>query len=481
MLTGGGFENFPLILQPAFQQNMLDREFQDQLEPNSVVRRAAYRKPQPVRSGETTIYTRAGELVPVVNDIDPTTNVGIDNGLTNVGGVGTANPTYPVEQYKLIIGLVPYALDLNLYQEKELLADGFKQNITNLGRQAGLSLDLKAIGVMLRAYEGGQTYATAVSAVAATNTTVKVDNCYGFDTAFATVNISGNSFGYGLPQTTSTVFPQPAFLIAAATGVKTPITILAVVLDGGNVSTMNTPGLVVGASGVLTIAGTAVTVAVNDILMAADAPAYYRPGTARSRVEMSASNTTTLQLFINAVAGFRLNGVRPPLPDGTFPCYIDPIMEAQLFSDPAFQILTQGDETSASFKGARVVRNFGLTFISTTNLPTYNFINTAGKPLVARRAVICAERFVQEGPFAGTATVAGELNGRGITDIRMVDDIAIVHRLPIDRLGQIMSQGWFYIGGFCVPTDVTITRAVIPTATSSRYKRAAVIEVANTF
>lgn len=481
MLTGGGFENFPLILQPAFQQNLLDREFQDQLEPNSVVRRACYRKPQPVRSGETTIYSRAGELVPVVDDVNPATNTNIDNGLTNVGGVGTSNPTYPVEQYKLVIGLVPFALDLNLYQEKELLADGFRQNITNLGRQAGLSLDLKAIGVMLRAYEGGQTFVLSASTTSGGNTLVHVDNIYGFDTMFATVNIAGNTFPYGLPQATSTTFPLPAFQTVAASGVKSTISVIGVVADATNVSTMNTPSLPVGASGTLTIAGTANTFAINDIIKAADAPAYYRPGTARSRVEMSASNTTTLQLFINAVAGFRLNGVRPPLPDGTYPCYIDPIMEAQLFSDPAFQILTQGDEASQSFKGARVVRNFGLTFISTTNLPTYNFVNTAGVSLVARRAVICAERFVQEGPFAGTASVAGELNGRGITDIRMIDDIAMVHRLPIDRLGQIMSQGWFYIGGFTVPTDATITSAVIPTATAARYKRAAVIEVANTF
>jgi ElaB/YqjD/DUF883 family membrane-anchored ribosome-binding protein len=477
MITGAGYENFPLVLQPAFQQNMLDREFQDQLEPNCVVRTAVYRKPQPVRSGEVTIYSRAGELVPVVDDIDPTTNVNIDNGLTNVGGIGAANPTYGVEQYKVIIGMTPYALDLNLYQERELVADGFKKNIENLGRQAGLSLDLKAINVLLRAYEGGRTYATAASATSGANTTVHVDNIYGFDTAFATATIQGYQFPYGLPQATSSVYPLPAYYVNATTGAKTAITILAAVPDGSNTSTMAAPLFQVGFSGTLTIQGTGITAAANDIIYAADAPAYYRPGTARSRVELSAASTTTLQTFINIVAGFRLNQVRPPLPDGTFPCFIDPILDAQMFSDPAFQILTQGAEKSSSYANARVLKNFGMTFVPTTNMPIFTFTNTAGKTLFARRAVVCADRFVQEAPFAGVATVAAELTGRGISDIRMVKDIAMVHRLPIDRMGQIMSQGWFYIGGFTVPTDATITPAVIPSATPARYKRAAVFEV----
>lgn len=488
-ITGGGFENFPLILQPAFQQNMLDREFQDQLEALCVVRKAVYVKPQPIRSGETMIYTRAGELVPVVDDMDPTTNLPLDNGLVNVGGVGASNPTYPIEQYTLKIGLSGYALDLNLYQEKEVLADMFRQNLKNIGRQAALSLDLKCIGALLQAYESGRTWALAGGAEGGGNTTVHVDNVLGFSLAFQTVTINNPSgsgsaiFPYGMPQAVSGTIPQALYITNFTTGaVQGPLLCTAIALDAPNASTMNVASIGgVGVSGTLTITGTGYSIGTGDIIVASDAPAYFRPGTARSRYEMTSGNTATLQLFINAVAGFRLNGVRPPLPDGTFPCYIDPILEAQLFTDPAFQILTQGDETSSSFKNARVARNFGLTFIPTTNLPFYNFTNSSSKALVARRAVICAERFIQEGPFSGAAQVAAEQNGMGITDVRTVDGIQMVHRLPIDRWGQVLSQGWFYIGGFTVPTDATITSAVIPTATNARYKRAAVIEVASSY
>jgi hypothetical protein len=482
-ITGGGFENFPAILQGAFQQNLLDREFQDQLEALCVVRKAAFVKPQPIRSGEQMIYTRAGELVPVVDDMDPSTNTNTDNGLTNVGGVGASNPTYPIEQYALRIGLSGYALDLNLYQEKEVLADLFRQNIVNIGRQAALSLDLKCIGALEQAYESGRTWATANGTEAGGNTTVATDNIIGFNTGFAQTTIVGQSgsavFSYGLPSAAQ--LPNVMVISQSAGTVQGPLTLVSTAPGGSNNSTMNVPGLPVGLSGSLVITGTGYSIVEGDIIVAVDAPAYYRPGAARSRYEMTAGNTATLQLFINAVAGFRLNGVRAPLPDGTFPCYIDPVLEAQLFTDPAFQILTQGDEQSSSFKTARVAKNFGLTFVPTTNLPVFPFTNISGKSLVARRALICAERFIQEGPFAGAEQVVREQNGQGITDVRMVDRIAMVHRLPIDRFGQIMSQGWFYIGGFTVPTDATINSFVIPTATNARYKRAAVIEVASTY
>jgi hypothetical protein len=49
-------------------------------------------------------------------------------------------------------------------------------------------------------------------------------------------------------------------------------------------------------------------------------------------------------------------------------------------------------------------------------------------------------------------------------------------REPLDRLGQFVSQSWDWIGGFAVPTDVTATTSIIPSASSARYKRCAVLE-----
>ena len=37
--------------------------------------------------------------------------------------------------------------------------------------------------------------------------------------------------------------------------------------------------------------------------------------------------------------------------------------------------------------------------------------------------------------------------------VSIVDGIAMVTREPIDRLQQIIAQSWYWIGGFCAPSD----------------------------
>ena len=54
--------------------------------------------------------------------------------------------------------------------------------------------------------------------------------------------------------------------------------------------------------------------------------------------------------------------------------------------------------------------------------------------------------------------------------------LAMVTREPIDRLQQIIAQSWYWIGGYCAPSDVTTTSATVPTATNAAYKRAVIVE-----
>jgi hypothetical protein len=54
--------------------------------------------------------------------------------------------------------------------------------------------------------------------------------------------------------------------------------------------------------------------------------------------------------------------------------------------------------------------------------------------------------------------------------------VCLLVREPLDRFQEIIAQSWKWRGGFCVPTDVTATSTVIPTAGPSYWKRAVVIE-----
>ena len=41
--------------------------------------------------------------------------------------------------------------------------------------------------------------------------------------------------------------------------------------------------------------------------------------------------------------------------------------------------------------------------------------------------------------------------------VNVIDNVAMVTREPIDRLQQIIAQSWYWIGGFCAPSDTTTT------------------------
>jgi hypothetical protein len=234
-----------------------------------------------------------------------------------------------------------------------------------------------------------------------------------------------------------------------------------------------------GASGTLTFS-LAQTLAKGDVIVAGDAPRIYRPNGKQSSYNLAATDTMGAQLIINAVAELRANGVKPPLPDGTYPCYIDPIVDAQFFTDSQYQIMSQGCIDSEFFANARLSRTFGVTFVPTTNAPSFSFTNSSGTNLVARHAIVCGDSYLQESPFDGTYAAISKMPDMGVADYRYLDgDIVLVNRLPLDRAGQILSMGWYWIGGFVAPTDITITPAVVPSASGARYKRAVPIQVAS--
>jgi hypothetical protein len=472
------FQNMPAALSEIFQSNMLDRAFQEQLSAINVYRKSAYKRPMPVRSGEVMIYSRAGRISPSLQDLNPSSNLPLDNGLTP-GGLNNGNPPpFPFEQFLVSIGMLPsQPIDLNLIQNQEIIADLFKQNMDNLAENAGLSLDLRAASVGFRAYESGRSFATAPGTPGSPST-VHVDNVYGLDAAFLSgVFANGATFSYGSPLPVSTLNPLLATWIDSS-AVSHTIHIVGVTLDGSNTSTMAANGLNVGFSGTLSIQES-VTIGANETIIAFDGASIFRPNGKLNRSLLTASDTIGAQLIINAVAELRRNGVKPPLGNGTYPCYIDPVVDAQFFTDPQYQIMSQGQLESPDFRGARVSQNFGVTFVPTTNSPSYVFQNSVGATLTARRAIVCGEKWLQESTFDGTKAALKAMPDMGVADYRYVDDIVFVNRLPLDRAGQIMSSMFYWIGGFVAPTNATITSAVIPTATSARYKSACVIEVAS--
>ena len=481
------FENMPNAFQSAFQQNMLDTRFQSELAARSKLRQVAAKIPIPLRTGEQRIYTRAGDLVPVIAADNPVNNtLSYDLGI-NAPGVGSTNNSYPIEQWNIVIAERSQSLDINIIQDEETLASFYRKNWDKLAKQAALSLDLISMQQVAVSYESGQTWVTASTTAGTTVTTLAVDNVFGLNTAFATTTFNGTTFPYGSPNPVSTTNTLAVTLYKAAGGTINGV-VWGSVTDSSNTSTMTTPaGIVAGNSGELTItfAG-AVSYApqVGDVIVAADAPVVLRPNNRYSRYQLQTSDTLGMQLFINAKAVLENNGVEP-FADGTYACYLDAAMESQVFTDPQFQIMAMGAVASDIFVNAKVSHEFGLTFIKTTNVPIYTGWSGSGSAPAtkSRRAYIIGQECLQEGTFEGMATGYRAMADQDLGYIRVLEPdsmfpYALITRPALDRKAQIWSQTWVWVGGVACGTDATITNAVVPTANASRFKRAATIEVA---
>jgi hypothetical protein len=242
-----------------------------------------------------------------------------------------------------------------------------------------------------------------------------------------------------------------------------------VTADAVNVST--TPS---GISGVLTFS-TSATVSdgtAGNTVQAATASLILRPNARTNTGQIVATDTLTMSNVLDAVANLRLNAV--PDIDGSYNCYLDPISARQLFADQDFQRLFIG-MTSANevFKpGQGVVNDFlGLRFVLTNE----SYVQTA--PAVPgafiRRPIVVGKGALIEGDYAGMAA-ADVAPADSIVSI--VDNVCMVTREPIDRLQQIIAQSWYWMGGFCAPSDVTTTPLTVPTATNASFKRAVMIE-----
>lgn len=434
-------QNFPAALQPIIQGGFLEREFQQALRSKLGYRACADRVDVAVGIGETLTKTRAGLKPAVTVPLAPSANTNFDNGLTPT--------TWGVEQYTLSMNLYAATTDLNVVIERVAIASQFIQNAYVNGEQAARSLDELGRNALFASYMGGNTRVRTTLGSAAPALTV--DDVRGFQIVF--VN------GVQQPVTSST--PMTVTIGANV------YTVVSVAVDSANVSTAPN-----GLSGILTLSG---NVSVSDgtagnTVIAANGSTIVRPSQRGNTSLITASDTLTMGNLLDAVAKLRLNAV--PEIDGAYNCYLDPVSSRQLFADPDFKQLFQG-ATSANqvFKKGMTNDFLGLRFVPTTEAFVQPHPTLPG--LMVRRPVICGKGALVEGDFAGMAA-------RDIAPadsiVTMVDGVAMVTREAIDRLQQIIAQSWYWIGGFCAPSDTTTNSTTVPTATNATYKRAVILE-----
>lgn len=456
--------DFPAALQPIIQTGYLDHRFETGLRATLTFRRTADRETIGVGIGETVTKTRAG-LLPAV-----TAPINVQGVSAQVAATVTANPLLhtaaklddgliPVqagfEQYTL--GMFKYGstMDLNTRTSRIAIARLFPLQAEQLGEQAARSLDGLAKNALYGAYMGGNTSVR----VASTGTSVAVDDVRGFLTA---------------PQGGSMQPVTPSNPLAVVIGAGA-YSITAVAVDVSNVSTAAG-----GMSGVLTLA-TAVSAgdgAAGNPAVSGIAPSIIRPNGKATAAALTAGDKLTMSALLDAVALLRGNAV--PTIDGLYDCYVNAASQRQMFADADFRQLFQGatSEAEAFARGSIEQPFLGLRFVPTTQTPVQPHPTTAGlrvhSPIVVGQGALIEGQF--EGTYApddgGTADIPGE-------EV-VVDGVRMVTRAPLDRLKEVITQSWEWIGGYCAPTDTTTSATTVASATNAALKRAVVVQHAGT-
>jgi hypothetical protein len=436
-----GIQNFPAALQPIIQQGFLEREFEAALHSRLGYRMCADREDFAVGIGETLTKTRAGLKPSVTTPMAPSTNTNFDNGLSP--------QTFNIEQYTISINSYAATTDLNMVTSRVGIASQFLLNAAINGEQAARSLDELSRNALFNAYFGGNTRVTVTATSA--GPTVTVDDLRGFQYAF----VNGVQTPVGATNTLTVTVGSNAYTLVGATPAVT------------NLSTAPN-----GISGTLTFSGNVLVsdATAGNAVQASTAGVIVRPGGATTTASLNATATLTMSNLLDAVATLRINAV--PQIEGAYNCYLDPISARQLFADPDFKQLFQG-ATSANqvFKQGMTNDFLGLRFVPTTEAFVQPHPTLAN--VMVRRPIVVGQGALIEGDYAG---MAESDVAPADSIISIVDGVAMVTREPIDRLQQIIAQSWYWIGGFCAPSDTTTNPSTIPTASNAAFKRAVMIE-----
>lgn len=409
----------PAGIQAMLQNGMLDRVFRDALVPNFLFPQIADAEPWMGGLGDTKTFTRKGLLAPVT---------------TPVTGSDPSAATYSIEQWSVTMDQYANSMDTNMLGSAMALASKFLADIENLGINAGQTVNQVARNKLFKAYAGGRTWATAA---ATTDTSIIVASTDGFETVM--VN--------GVPTPVSASNP----LTVSIAGVANTVT-------GVNTGTKT-----------LTLGTTRVDV-VGDYVVAANAPVSVR-ATGNSAFDLSAGNVATFANFRAAVA--RLRKMAVPTVGGYYVAHIDPDTEAQLFADSDFKQALQGRVDSPIYTDLSIGRFAGIDWVRNLEAPTISNGGSAGT-LTVHRPIVLGANALMSAPFEGTNSLLVGTGVEDVPEIRTIPvapgvDVTLLVRPAQDRLQQVISSTWSWVGDYGVPSDAG-------TGDAALYKRGVVIE-----
>jgi len=409
----------PAAIRAMMQNGVLDRVFQEALRPEFIFPAIADAEPWQGSLGDTKTFTRKGLLAAAT---------------TAITGSDTSAATYGVEQWSVTMDQYGQAVDTNMLTSSMALASKFLADVQTLGINAGQSLNQIARNKLYGAYAGGRTWCTTAGS---SDTSIIVNSVAGF--THVLVN--------GVPTAVSASNP----LTVTVEGVANTVT-------GVNAGTST-----------LTL-GTARADTAGDYLVAANAPTTIRP-TGDTAYDLTGSNVATFAMFRSAVA--RLRKMNVPTIGGYYVAHIDPDTETQLFSDSDFKQALQGRVDSPTYMDLSIGRFGGIDWVRNNEAPT--IAGGSSGTVTVHRPIVMGAGALMANPFEGMGELLRGTGVEDVPDISMVNvapgvDVARIVRPPQDRLQQVLSTSWSWVGDYGVPSDS------LANSDAALFKRAVVLE-----
>lgn len=455
-------------IRALVQDGMLERAFHDALFPALLFRADCEPILYPGNVGDSRVFTGKGLLDPQVSPIQP--------------GIDPVPTTVPYEQWSATMQKWANTIDTYMPNSVVDIANLFLENAATLGLNSGQSMNRVVRDTIYNAALAGNTVADAATTA---STNVHVVRLNGF-----TVARNPN-----LPNGSPVAFSQVS--------ANNPLQV-TVYDSGGNAQVVNVIGYTSDFAGDQVGPGTlqlsaAVSAGLRGAVIAGNASFIVRVSGGNSIDTLSPSSQFLLQHVRAAVARFRQMNVRPQA-SGYYHCHLDPVSEGEIFNDAEWTRLLTSLPDSWMYQEFAIGRVLGTVFLRNTECPvgnantvvggstdTYSPKDPFGGELWTNGSVAAGipvhyplfsgmgsikEYYLNMTDLVTEAGVTGKIGEPKVTADGIevnTDRIQLILRAPLDRLQELVSASWKFMGAYAVRTDVT-------TGDAAAFKRELVIE-----
>lgn len=443
-------------IRALVQENLLERAFHDALFPRLMFRAEAAPQLWPNNVGDSMVFTGTGLITPKARPLTP--------------GSDPPPSTYSAEQWDATLNQYADSIDTHMPTSIAAIANLFLRNAQQLGLGAGQTMNRIVRDRLYNAACAGWTVADGAQG---SSTTLRVKRLDGFTKARRPDLVAGSPVRFNPVSSNNPL----AITIAGVANTVTGFT-------------PDNPGDELGP-GTITV-GTASAVSDRDPILALDRTSMVYVGGGNRTDDIGSGDILTLAALRTAVARFWGQNV-PEMPDGRFHAHMNPVGQTQIFADPEFQRLLQSLPDYYMYKQFAIGEILNTVIFRNSECPTPETVIGGAAGTFSLDDPFAPELWSNGDPATGVkinrvlltgmsaifeyyqdlsamiteAGITGKvgqptINNNGIEV--MTERIQLIIRAPLNRLQDLVSTSWKFIGDWPVRTDAAVGDA-------ARYKR----------